>query len=97
MPITTNNPVTKDNVTYDKLMVNLAISPLVKSSDIGASVSLLLTKYNDDDGVIKILNESDGIENKVFYDVFTSDDVYAIQASQDIMGILQTYINNKGL
>ena len=96
MPITTNNPVTVSGITYDKFTVNLAISPLIQSSYIGASVSLLLTKYNDDDGV-KLLETEQGRVPQIFYDVFTSGDADAIQASQQIMGIIQNYINKKQL
>lgn len=96
MAITTNNPVTIDGVTYNKFTVNLAVSPLIGTSYIGASVSLLLTKYNDDDGV-KLLETEQGRVPQVFYDVFTSGDADAIQATQEIMTSIQNYINKKGL
>jgi len=96
MAITTNNPVTIDGVTYNKFTVNLAVSPLIGTSNIGASVSLLLTKYNDDDGV-KLLETEQGRVPQIFYDVFTSGDADAIQATQEIMASIQNYINKKGL
>jgi hypothetical protein len=96
MAITTNNPVTVDGVTYNKFTVNLAVSPLIKEDGIGASVSLLLTKYNDDNG-IKLLETQEGRVPQIFYDVFTSGDADAIQATQEIMTSIQNYINKKGL
>lgn len=45
MAIITTNPVQKDGKTYDKLAVNLALSPLQRESGFGVSIAVRLTPY----------------------------------------------------
>lgn len=45
MAITTTNPVIKDGETYDKLAVNLALSPMQRTDGFGASIAVRLTPY----------------------------------------------------
>lgn len=45
MAIITTNPVVKDGKTYDKLAVNLAISPTPQVDGYGASIAVRLTPY----------------------------------------------------
>lgn len=98
MPLITNNPITEDGKTYDRLLLNLAISPLEQGSDIGASVAMRLTPYCDNgDGTIS--KKDDAVINQVFLDAFTSmnGDEALTKAVTTIMGSIQTYINDKQL
>lgn len=45
MAIITTNPVQKDGKTYDKLAVNLALSPLQRDGGFGVSIAVRLTPY----------------------------------------------------
>lgn len=45
MALTTNQPVTKDGKTYDKLAANLALSPLQHQDGFGVSIAVRLTPY----------------------------------------------------
>ena len=96
MPITSTNPIEVDGNIYPYYMINLAISPLVKPTDIGASVAMRLTPYRllEDGSSVSLPDNSIPI---TYMDVFDSGDADAIQAAISIMGALQTYINEKGL
>lgn len=45
MAIYTNQPITQDGKTYDKLAVNLAMSPMAHSDGYGISIAVRLTPY----------------------------------------------------
>lgn len=96
MPITSNKPIEVDGNIYPYFMVNLAISPLVKPTDIGASVAMRLTPYRllEDGSSVSLPDNSIPI---TYMDVFDSGDTDAIQAAATIMGALQTFINDKSL
>lgn len=96
MPITSTNPITIDGNVYPYYMINLAISPLVKSTDIGASVAMRLTPYRllEDGSSVSLPDNSIPI---TYMDVFDSGDADAINSANTIMGALQTFINEKNL
>ena len=96
MPITSTNPIEVDGNVYPYFLVNLAISPLVKPTDIGASVAMRLTPYRllEDGSSISLPDNSIPI---TYMDVFESEDTDAINAAAKIMGALQTFINEKNI
>jgi hypothetical protein len=96
MPITSTNPIEVDGEVYPYFLVNLAISPLIKPTDIGGSVAMKLTPYRIlEDGSSESLPDN---SVPVYYmDVFESGDMDAIQAASAIMGALQVFINDKNL
>jgi hypothetical protein len=96
MPITSTNPIEVDGNVYPYFMVNLAISPLVKPTDIGGSVAMRLTPYRvlEDGSSVSLPDNSIPI---TYMDVFDSGDEDAINAAETIMGALQTFINEKNL
>ena len=96
MPITSNNPIDVDGNVYPYFMINLAISPLVKPTNIGASVAMKLTPYRvlEDGSSSSLLDNSTAV---TYMDVFESGDADAINAATTIMGALQTFINEKSL
>ena len=96
MPIQSTNPIEVDGEVYPYFMVNLAISPLVKPTDIGGSVAMRLTPYRVlPDGSSESL--PDNSIPITYMDVFESGDADAINAAATIMGALQTFINDKNL
>ena len=97
MPITSSNPVTVEGVEYPYFMINLAISPLVKPTDVGGSVAMRLTPYRVlEDGSSESLGADYQIP-VVYMDVFESGDTDAMQATGVIMMALQDFINAKNL
>lgn len=97
MPIQSTNPVTVEGVEYPYFMINLAISPLVKPTDIGGSVAMRLTPYRVlEDGSSESLGADYQIP-VVYMDVFESGDTDAMQATGAIMMALQGFINAKNL
>jgi hypothetical protein len=96
MPITSNNPIEVDGNVYPYFMINLAISPLVKPTDIGGSVAMKLTPYRvlEDGSSVSLPDNSTAV---TYMDVFESGDADAINAAATIMGALQTFINEKSL
>ena len=96
MPITSTNPITVDGNVYPYYMINLAISPLVKPTDIGASVAMRLTPYRllEDGSSVSLPDNSIPI---TYMDVFESGNTDAINSAISIMGALQTFINDKSL
>jgi hypothetical protein len=96
MPIISTNPITVDGNVYPYYMINLAISPLVNLTNIGASVAMRLTPYRvlEDGSSVSLPDYSIPI---TYMDVFDSGDADAIQAADAIMTSLQTFINEKKL
>ncbi len=96
MPITSTNPIEVEGNVYPYFMVNLAISPLVKPTDIGGSVAMRLTPYRvlEDGSSVSLPDNSIPI---TYMDVFESEDTDATNAAGTIMGALQTFINEKSL
>lgn len=96
MPITSTNPIEVDGVEYPYFMVNLAISPLVKPTDIGGSVAMKLTPYRvlEDGSSESLPDNSTAI---TYLDVFESGDTDAITAAGTIMYAIQDFINAKEL
>jgi hypothetical protein len=76
--------------------VNLAISPLVKETEVGASVAMRLTPYREtEEGKTDVLQGHD--KPVVYLDVFESEDMPAETAAYNILGIIQQFITEKGL
>lgn len=96
MPITSNNPIEVDGEVYPYFMINLAISPLVKPTDIGGSVAMKLTPYRvlEDGSSVSLPDNSIPI---TYLDVFESGDADAITAAGTIMYAIQEFINAKEL
>ena len=96
MPIQSTNPIVVDGVEYPYYTVNLAISPLIKDAEIGASVAMRLTPYRElPGGKPDVLQGHD--RAVVYLDVFASEDVFAETAAYNILGIIQQFILEKGL
>jgi hypothetical protein len=96
MPIQSTNPIIVDGIEYPYYTVNLSISPLVKETEIGASVAMRLTPYRElEGGASDILQGHD--RPVVYLDVFASEDMPAETAAYNILGIIQQFINEKGL
>jgi len=96
MPITSTNPIEVDGNVYPYFMINLAISPLVKPTDIGGSVAMKLTPYRvlEDGSSESLPDNSTAI---TYMDVFESGDSAATTATITIMGALQQFIIDKNL
>ena len=96
MPITSTNPIEVDGEVYPYFMVNLAISPLVKPTDVGGSVAMKLTPYRvlEDGSSVSLPDNSVPI---TYLDVFESGDADAITAAGTIMYAIQEFINAKEL
>ena len=96
MPIQSTNPVTVDGVEYPYYTVNLAISPLIKDTEVGASVAMRLTPYRElEGGASDILQGHD--RPVVYLDVFESEDAAAETAAYNILAVIQQFIVEKGL
>lgn len=96
MPIQSTKPIIKDGVEYPYFLVNLAISPLVQETNIGASCAMRLTPYRvKEDGTFEILPD-DAIPFS-YLDVFTAGDVDLLNATLTIMGSIQQFIQNKNI
>jgi hypothetical protein len=96
MPIQSTNPIVVDGVEYPYYTVNLSISPLVKETEVGASVAMRLTPYRETEtGTLTVLQGHD--RPVVYLDVFASEDMPAENAAYQILGTIQQYIIEKGL
>ena len=96
MPITSTNPIEVDGEVYPYFLVNLAISPLIKPTDVGGSVAMKLTPYRvlEDGSSVSLPDNSVPI---TYLDVFESGDADAITAAGTIMYAIQGFINAKEL
>jgi hypothetical protein len=96
MPIQSTNPIVVDGIEYPYYTVNLSISPLVKETEIGASVAMRLTPYRElEAGKPDILQGHD--RPVVYLDVFASEDMPAENAAYNILATIQQFIIEKGL
>ena len=96
MPIQSTNPIVIEGIEYPYYTVNLAISPLIKENEIGASVAMRLTPYRElEGGKPDILQGHD--TPVVYLDVFASEDMPAENAAYNILGNIQQFIIEKGL
>lgn len=96
MPIQSTNPIVVDGIEYPYYTVNLSISPLVQDAGVGASVAMRLTPYRElEGGKPDVLQGHD--RPVVYLDVFASEDMHAENAAYNILGIIQQFINEKGL
>lgn len=96
MPIQSTNPIVIDGVEYPYYLVNLAISPLVKTTEVGASVAMRLTPYRETEtSEIQVLSDHD--TPVVYLDVFASEDIPAETAAYNILAVIQQFIIEKGL
>jgi hypothetical protein len=96
MPVQSTAPIIVDGVEYPYYTINLAISPLVKETEVGASVAMRLTPYRETEtGVLEVLQDHD--RPVVYLDVFASEDMPAENAAYNILGIIQQFIIEKGL
>ena len=96
MPIQSTNPITVDGIEYPYYTVNLSISPLIKETEIGASVAMRLTPYRElEGGTPDVLQGHD--RPVVYLDVFASEDMPAENAAYGILGIIQQFVTDKGL
>jgi hypothetical protein len=96
MPIQSTNPIEIKGNIYPYFMVNLAISPLVKPTDIGGSVAMKLTPYR----VLEDGSSEDLQDNSIpltYMDIFESDDLDAKKAAKAIMAAIQEFIIDKKL
>jgi hypothetical protein len=98
MPITSTTPIEVDGNVYPYFMINLAISPLVKPTDIGASVALRLTPYRNLElgGIEQLPDNSKAVSLLDVFAVAQSDPAFE-KAIEGIMTTLQTFINDKQL
>jgi len=96
MPITSNKPIEIDGNVYPYFMVNLAISPLVNPTNIGASVAMKLTPYRvlEDGSSVSLPDNSIPI---TYMDFFESDDIDAKKAAVSIMAAIQQFIIDKNI
>jgi hypothetical protein len=96
MPIQSTNPIVVDGIEYPYYTVNLSISPIVRETEVGASVAMRLTPYRETEtGTLSVLQGHD--RPVVYLDVFASDDMPAENAAYQILGTIQQYIIEKGL
>ena len=99
MPITSTTPIIIDGIEFPFLKVNLSISPLEKTNEIGGSVSLLLTPYRElPEGGFETLY--DLAKPVVFLDIFENiqnGDEACAKAVTGILGSIQGFIIDKGL
>jgi hypothetical protein len=96
MPIQSTNPIIVDGVEYPYYTVNLSISPLVRETEVGASVAMRLTPYREtQEGTLDVLQGHD--RPVVYLDVFASEDMPAENAAYQILATIQQYVTEKGL
>lgn len=96
MPIQSTNPIVVDGIEYPYYTVNLSISPIVRETEVGASVAMRLTPYRETEtGTLLVLQGHD--RPVVYLDVFASEDMPAENAAYQILETIQQYIIEKGL
>lgn len=97
MAIKTNQPIEKDGQTYDKLAVNLAMSPMQQENGFGVSIAVRLTPYCIGENGPEMLNEE---ARAVVYGDATQDAAGDPVLARFLMALEaagQDFIDGKGL
>ena len=97
MAIITTNPAIKDGQTYDKLAINLALSPMAHADGYGASIAVRLTPYRvGPDGPEQLPDEARAV---VYGDasVAAADDPVLAEFLLALEAAGQAFITAKGL
>jgi hypothetical protein len=95
MAILSNNPVTVDGKTYDRLAVSMAISPVFKPDDIGPSVAIRLERYRKDaDGTVETLP---GHSIAIQHTALIRTDVRIEQMVRDMLVEIQNIVTERGI
>lgn len=97
MAIITSNPISDPAGDYDKLGVNLAVSPRWEETSIGCSVAMRLTPFRVRDGVVERLD--DQARAVVYGCAFEAaqDDPDLAACVQAIEAALQAFVTAKGV
>ena len=98
MPIQASTPIIYEGESYPYYGINLAISPMWKTNDVGGSVAMRLTPYRIlQDGSIE--NIPDQAKAVVYMDVFADmqTDPALANVVQSIMGAIQQFIVDKNI
>ena len=98
MALKTNQPVVKDESTYDKYGVNLALSPMWRTDGVGVSIAVRLTPYRvDENGTPDHLdNEARAVVyGDATQDAATDPDLAQFLSAIEAAG--QAFIDAKGL
>lgn len=93
-----SNPITVDDVTYDRFALSFVVSPVIKNDSVSASVVIRLRPYRiDENEQIQVLEGHDKtIIIKDALEAAQSDQALGLSFAA-ITSELQTYINAKGL
>lgn len=97
MALYTHHPVEKDGKVYDKLAVNLAMSPMQQENGFGVSIAVRLTPYRvGEDGPEKLEEDARAV---VYGDatVDAANDPVLAKFLMDLEAAGQSFINGKGL
>ena len=97
MAIVTTNPLPDPEGDYDRLAVNLAVSPLWREDSIGCSVAMRLTPFRVRDGIVE--RRDDAARAVVFGDAFAAaaDDPDLAACVQAIEAALAAFVLAKGV
>ena len=97
MAIYTNQPIERDGKTYDKLAVNLAMSPMAHVDGYGVSIAVRLTPYCLGEQGPEQLEE--GVRAVVYGDATqdAQNDPAVAQFLQALEAAGQAFIDGKGL
>lgn len=97
MAITTNNPIERDGKVYDKLAVNLAMSPMWRADGLSVSIAVRLTPWRVGDDGPEWLDDA---AQAVVYGDATQDahsDPHLAQFLRALGDAGQAFIDAKGL
>lgn len=97
MAIITSNPIPDPEGDYDKLGINLAVSPMWRDDSIGCSVAMRLTPFRVRDGLVEKLD--DQARAVVYGDAFADaqNDPALAACVQAIEAALQAFVTAKGV
>jgi hypothetical protein len=95
MPILSNNPVTVDGKTFDRLAVQLAISPVWHVDGLGPSLAVRLIRYRkNEDGEIERFQ---GGDLSITHSAMVRSDPEIEAKVRELMAIVQDLVNIRGL
>jgi hypothetical protein len=97
MALKTNQPIVKDDNTYENYGVNLALSPMWRADGVGVSIAVRLTPYRTTDGEPERLDDE---AKAIIYGDATQDALNDPDLAEFLRAIEaagQAFINAKGL
>lgn len=97
MPIISRNPITNNDKVFDRLSVQVAISPVMKSDDVGSSFAIQFKHYTKNSSGIIEYPETEAPVGFAYSSALATTDTDIENCVQEIMSAIAKLAEIKGI